>query len=243
MKQKLLMLLFSSLILLGITVMLYPRNDVVEFFQDLTARPVLNSMESEMANQPNIRIDDTQDIYSIIDNPFWESGKTPKFIWISFAGIELGEKWHDEALTWPPLTGTYKCTHINSTHWTYEREDILIDFNFVSGRFRVYAVYFDESNYYAVFIDRTGTYPYLSDKNYLQTYAGNYFYGGFYFATWTPFSDPSSIAEIAGNVVLDRNTKVFYQGIAKSETTGVYRFSRKSDATCIKIVVDKEIPE
>jgi hypothetical protein len=211
----------------------------MKFFQDLEDLNLIDYQDKKMANQPNIPIDESQYQYGDFDNVFFPAGKTPKYIYISFCEIKIGELYADSGLTSPPPQGTYKCTQFDNTNWRYNNGNLDILFNFSSGKFRIIASYVLGEDYAVIFNVKVGAWPYLSDENRLSTFEGNYFYGGFFMATWIPPEVPLPISIVADYFGLEPDKKTFYQGFAKSSTAARYRYARKKDATNIKITLDK----
>ena len=239
MRNFLISLLYSNLILLAIIGILYPRRSSEEFYEDLTAYQNLICPEVKMLNQPNIKLDERYSEFSLIDNVFFASGETPLYMLLSFWGIQPGEKWSDIDPKYLPISGNYILKQTDDRHWEYHRDDLSIILTVTSDRFRVAAFYIVGSEYYSLFIVKSGGWPFLTEENYLSTFADNHFYGGFVAISWMKKNEAVSIEDAAAKIVIGDSNKNFFAGIAVDSETSTYRISRLEDGTCIKIRVDK----
>jgi len=194
-----------------------------------------------MARLPNITIEEKPVEYSEIDCAYFEAGKTPLVLWVSFSSILQGEKWPELPSSFCPPNGTWKLTHFSANIWLLENDDYVVFYDYIDPYFIVLFAYKIDGVHYPAFYKVVDSWPYHADANVYNIADDNYFYSGFFSISWIPVVGVASVGEIADSVGIERNAKTFFQGISESSTEGVYRFARRSDHSCIKIKVEKPL--
>ena len=192
-----------------------------------------------MQNFINIPTDESQDVYSEIDNPYFPPGKTPKYVYVSFSGIRPGDRYDPVEYLYSVPSGTWKLVQLNAAVWIYDKENfrayVVVDyFGIIAG----INYYFDDF-FIEAFFSNHEDWLYFSDINWYDIPDNNHFYDGQMSVAWFTESDPNNIAQVADRIGFERSKKAFYQGIPQSATETTYRFARRSDHSRILVKVDK----
>jgi hypothetical protein len=176
-----------------------------------------------------------------IDNPNFESGRTPRIIKLSYVAIEriAGDPLNDPSPV--PANGSWSLNQQNATTWTSFVRDISENENF-------YAICRIETSGLAMaeFVLRDS---YGIDQHYLTAYdlwparqAICYHFNPFptrydvgqLFIDWIDIENPDTITTRAAELFPIQG-KQFLDNLPQPDGTIIHRYSSKFDASCVKI--------